>query len=70
MTKSLITGAPTQTAGDGPMLTPEQVAELLAVSKSTLSRLTKRGAIPHKRLGDRIVRYDRTEILAWIRARS
>jgi excisionase family DNA binding protein len=53
-----------------PMLTPEQVTELLQVSKSTLCRLTKRGEIPHKRIGERIVRYNRSEIEAWMRARN
>jgi excisionase family DNA binding protein len=49
-----------------PMLTPEQVAKLLNVSKATLCRLTKRGAIPHKRLGDRVVRYVRSAVVAWM----
>ncbi len=53
-----------------PMLTPEQVADILAVSKATLCRLTKRGEIPHKRIGERIVRYSRTEIEAWMRSNS
>lgn len=52
------------------MLTPEQVAELLSISKATLCRLTKRGEIPHKRLGDRIVRYNRDEIEVWRRGRE
>ncbi len=52
------------------MLTPEEVADLLKVSKSTLCRLTKRGEIPHKRLGDRVVRYLRSEIAAWQRSNS
>jgi excisionase family DNA binding protein len=52
-----------------PMLTPEQVAALLNISKATLCRLTKRGEIPHKRLGDRIVRYNRDEIENWQVAR-
>ncbi len=51
------------------MLTPEQVAALLQVSKATLCRLTKRGEIPHKRMGDRIVRYIRSEIELWMQAR-
>lgn len=49
-----------------PMLTPEEVAELLKISKATLCRMTKRGEIPHKRIGDRIVRYQRAAIVAWM----
>jgi excisionase family DNA binding protein len=55
---------------DHPMLTPEQVATLLNISKATLCRLTKRGEIPHKRLGDRIVRFNLDEIENWRRARA
>jgi excisionase family DNA binding protein len=51
------------------ILTPEQVAEILQISKSSLCRLTKRGQIPHRRIGDRIVRYNRNEIEAWMKAR-
>jgi excisionase family DNA binding protein len=53
-----------------PMLTPEQVANLLNVSKSTLCRLTKKNEIPHKRIGQRIVRYCRADIVAWMRERA
>jgi excisionase family DNA binding protein len=49
-----------------PMLTPEQVAKLLNVSKATVCRLTKRSEIPHKRLGGRIVRYSRAELEKWM----
>ncbi len=51
------------------MLTPEQVAALLQISKATLCRLTQRGKIPHKRMGDSIVRYVRSEIETWMQAR-
>jgi len=57
-------------ADPSPMLTPEQVAALLCISKATLCRLTKRGEIPHKRLGDRIIRYNRDEIENWRRAQG
>jgi excisionase family DNA binding protein len=49
------------------MLTPGQVAQLLNISKATVCRLTKRGKIPHLRLGERIVRYNKDVIEAWRR---
>jgi len=53
-----------------PMLTPDEVAELLNVSKSTLCRLTKKNEIPHKRIGQRIVRCCRADIVAWMREKA
>ena len=63
-------GSPAAIADLEPMLTPEQVAKFLNISKATLCRLTKRGEIPHKRLGDRIIRYQRAAIEAWMRAEN
>jgi excisionase family DNA binding protein len=47
------------------MMTPEEVATLLNISKSTLCRITKTGRIPHVRISERCVRYDRAAIDAW-----
>lgn len=54
-------------AGLDVMLTPDDVAALLQVSKSTLCRMTKRDEIPHRRLSKQVVRYSRNEIEAWLK---
>ena len=52
-----------------PLLTVEQAAELLAMSRSWLLEQARRDAIPHIRLG-RAVRFDADELLSWARARQ
>jgi excisionase family DNA binding protein len=49
-----------------PMLTPDEVAVFLSVSKATLCRLTASGKIPHRRLAPRVVRYSRAAVVAWM----
>ena len=49
------------------LLTPAEVAELLAVSKRLVEDMTRRGDIPHVRLG-RFPRYRRESIVAWVEA--
>ena len=67
---SMAPSAVTAVATLEPMLTPEEVAKLLNVSKATLCRLTKRGEIPHKRIGERVVRYSRSAIAAWMKGEN
>ena len=45
-----------------PLLTPDDVAKALKISKTTLCRLTRDGKIPYVRIGDRCVRYPREVI--------
>ena len=50
-----------------PMLTAQAVAEILAVSQHRVYELTRRGVLPHTRIG-RQVRYDPERLRAWIDA--
>ena len=51
-----------------PLLTIEQVAELLAVSPKTVRRLVGRG-FPHVRFG-RVLRFAPADVQRWLEARS
>jgi len=51
------------------LLTASEAADALAISATTFSELTRRGAIPRVRFG-RAVRYDRRDILALIDERK
>ena len=48
------------------LLTPGEAAKYLGVNVATLRRWSIRGKIPVFRLSDRIYRYDRGEIIAWL----
>jgi predicted DNA-binding transcriptional regulator AlpA len=53
------------------LLTPQETAEFLRMGKSALNDLDNRGFVPEaRRLGDggRLVRWSRTELVAWIAA--
>jgi excisionase family DNA binding protein len=52
-----------------PLLTIEQVADLLQVSEKTVRRLMLSKRLPHVRLG-RVVRFRQDELLRWIEARK
>jgi excisionase family DNA binding protein len=47
-----------------------QVAELLGLSRSELYRMVETGELPSTRVGETAVRIPRTELLAWLRART
>lgn len=49
------------------LLTADDVAAMLRVTKAWVYAETRRGALPHIRLG-RYVRYRRAAVLAWIEA--
>lgn len=51
------------------LMTATAVAELLAVPVGTVRSWTSRGELPVFRLGPRITRYSRAEVLAWLEAR-
>lgn len=44
------------------VLTAEQVAQVLQVSLRTVQRLTASGDLPHRKIGDRAVRYTVADI--------
>lgn len=50
-----------------PVLCTEQAADLLGISRSLLFREIKRGNIPHKRVGRRLV-FSRQRLLEWLAA--
>jgi len=51
------------------LLTPDEIADLLGVQKSTIYQWTHQGFIPHVKLG-RLVRFREAEIAMWLAARS
>lgn len=50
-----------------PMLTAQAVAEILAVPQHRVYELTRRGVLPHVRIG-RQVRYPQDRLRDWIEA--
>jgi len=53
---------------DRPLLTVEELAELLSTSPQSIRHMIHRRQIPFIRLGARRVRFDQTEIRAWVDA--
>ncbi len=51
-----------------PLLTIKEVRDLLNVPRSWLYERTRKGEIPHVKLG-KYVRFDREELLQWINKR-
>ena len=50
-------------------LTYRQVSEMLGLSMNTLYSMVHRKLIPFLRISDRIVRFERGEIEAWLESR-
>jgi excisionase family DNA binding protein len=48
------------------IMTADQVAELLHVDRKTVYEAARRGDIPHRRLGRRLL-FERGTVLAWLR---
>ena len=51
------------------LLTPDQIATLLEVKKSTIYNWTHTGYIPHIKLG-KLVRFKKSDILKWLDKKS
>jgi len=51
------------------LLTPDEVAELLSVRKSTIYQWTHQGFIPHVKLG-KFVRFREGDVNKWLEKRS
>ncbi len=51
-----------------PLMTSDEVARRLNVCRKTVNRMTRRGEIPVVEVGPRKLRYDRSQLEAWIRA--
>lgn len=47
-------------------LTPEEVADLLRVSKFTVYRLIESGKLPAKRISARLLRISKKDVLAYL----
>jgi excisionase family DNA binding protein len=47
------------------LLTAEEAAKVLRIKTSTLREHTRRGLVPHLRIG-RAVRYDAVDLVAWL----
>jgi excisionase family DNA binding protein len=50
-------------------LKPSDVAALLSVSKPTVMKMVKEG-MPVLRLGERVYRFEQTEVLTWMKNRK
>jgi len=51
------------------LLTPQEVADLLSVRKSTIYQWTHQGFIPHVKLG-KIVRFKEDKVMEWVEKKS
>jgi excisionase family DNA binding protein len=63
----MTTAIPDGFAGPKPVLCAEEAAALLGVSRWLLLQEIKRGYIPHKRIGRRLV-FSRQKLLDWMQA--
>lgn len=52
-----------------PMMTVEQVATWLNVSSKTISSYVADGTIPVYRIGEKSIRFDRNELIEWMRTK-
>lgn len=52
------------------LLTADEAAATLSVSKALLASLTAEGELPHVRLGEHQVRYPRAALREWVRSRT
>jgi prophage regulatory protein len=51
------------------LLTPQQIADVLGVQKSTIYQWTHQGFIPHVKIG-RLVRFRSASVEQWVEKRS
>ena len=52
------------------ILTPDEVADLLRVSRSTINRLIASQAIPFIKIGNRVVRFKRQAVTKWFQEQN
>ena len=50
------------------LLTAQEVADILKVEKGQIYRMKAKGEIPFVKVGDKLVRFDKDEITAWIKS--
>jgi excisionase family DNA binding protein len=56
--------------GKPEILTPDELAELLRVSRSTINRLIASQSLPFIRIGNRVVRFKRQAVTKWFREQN
>jgi excisionase family DNA binding protein len=56
-------------AGLGRLLTPDDVSRLLNIKKSCVYYLVRESKIPHIKI-ERLIRFQETEIIAWLRSKG
>jgi excisionase family DNA binding protein len=55
---------------DSVLITYDELHQLTHLPKGTLYGMVAKGEIPHTRLGRRLVRFPRAEIMRWLRERT
>ncbi len=61
-----MTGASNQLSPAEPLLTADEAARLLHVPRSTLYELVRSRGLPHIRIGERGLRFTRSDLDGWI----
>ncbi len=56
----------TQSLLDNEILTPQELAKALKVSRVYIYKLVERGELPFLRVGGKVIRFNRAEIEAWL----
>lgn len=56
----------TRLGPSAPLLTADEAARLLRVPRSTLYELVRSRGLPHVRIGDRALRFTRSDLEEWI----
>jgi excisionase family DNA binding protein len=49
------------------LITPEAAANILGIKRQTLYLWAREGRVPYYRLGKRLIKFDREELLEWFR---
>jgi excisionase family DNA binding protein len=49
-----------------PLMTADEAAQLLRVPRSTLYELVRSRGLPHVRIGERGLRFSRSDLLGWV----
>lgn len=61
-----MSGASSQLSPSDPLLTADEAARLLRVPRSTLYELVRSRGLPHIRIGERGLRFTRSDLHEWI----
>jgi excisionase family DNA binding protein len=57
---------PDASALNEPLMTADEAARLLHVPRSTVYELVRSRGLPHVRIGDRGLRFTRTDLARWV----